>query len=123
MEAIKHEHNEDCEYGDFIHYLVQAAPSVLWYNVQDVGSYQGSVYAVGKYKNQILIYEDGYGSCSGCGAWGEGGEPENEEDILNRSNLFSDKELAIKYIEQINGYEPPDKNEMIKAVKSIKIAT
>jgi hypothetical protein len=121
MPVQKHVHKEGCEYsGDgYLHYLVSAAPSILWYNVQDVGSYQGSVYGVGEYKKQILIYEDSYGSCSGCGAWGEGGEPKNEEGVLSMSKLFSNVAEAMKYLAKIDYYDAPDMDALTQAVKEV----
>lgn len=71
---MEHKHDEDCfrNYNySFREYLIHAAPSFLWADVQDVGSYQGRVYGIAWYNKQIALYEDYYGSCSGCGAWGE----------------------------------------------------
>jgi hypothetical protein len=120
MPVQKHEHSESCKYNDgFLHYLVSAAPNILWYDVQDVGSYQGNVYGVGKYDQKILIYEDYYGSCSGCGAWGEGGEPTNEAEVLSKSHLFETKEEALKYLITIDHYERPDHGKMIQAIDEI----
>ncbi len=91
-------HTSDCDGWcdhSYAGWLVSAAPDVLWYSVQDVGQWQGEIYAVGKYRGQILLYADSYGSCSGCGAWGEGGEPANQKEVLAHSKLFSGG--ALKY--------------------------
>lgn len=118
MKPLQHKHDDHCKYGGgFLHYLVEAAPDFLWFDVQDVGDYQGSVYGVALYKGEIGIYEDGYGSCSGCGAWGEGGEPSNQSDAIARTTFFKDREGAIEYIAKLDSYNSPDKEKLIQAVK------
>lgn len=119
MPHTPHKHEDTCPMGYYTDYLVEAAPNVLWYNVQDVGSYSGSIYGVGQYKGKALIYEYWYGSCGGCGAWGEGGEPTNEAEVLSNSHLFESISEAEEYISAIEGYEPPDTKKMINAVKEI----
>lgn len=90
---------DDCPCGDmFAHYLWMAAPEIKWLYVEDVGSYQGDVYAIGKYKRQWFIMHDYYGSCSWCGAWGEGGEPEKLKDVLENGELFKSKKDALNFV-------------------------
>ena len=90
-----------CPCGDmYAHYLFIAAPDIDWIYVEDVGSYQGVVFAIGMYKDQWFIMKDYYGSCSGCGAWGEGGEPEKLEDVLSHGELFDIKEQAKQFVEK-----------------------
>jgi hypothetical protein len=129
MPVIKHEHKGECPLKSwdmgFTEYLIHAAPEILWYNVQDVGSYQGQVYAVGAYKNQIVIYEDYYGSCSYCGAWGEGGEPSDLTQVLEHSNFFTTKECALNYIKKLKEkekWDEPDFFEMGNAIDEIFIS-
>ncbi len=118
MNYLKHEHDTSCEYGSMLHYLVEAHPQVLWYSVQDVGSYQGSVYAIGTIGNEVILYRDYYGSCSGCGAWGEGGEPESVEDVMKRSTVVKNIEEAEKLIRSDDWkYDSPDSEELIKKAK------
>jgi hypothetical protein len=120
MPVIKHVHDDECDYSDgFIHYLVEAAPGVLWFNIQDVGSYQGCVYAVGLFEGKYLIYEDYYGSCSGCGAWGEGGEPSSLNDVISNSTLFITPEEASDYLGKIDKYEAPNIQAMRNAINKI----
>lgn len=113
----------DC-YHDYAEWLIGAAPDVLWYDIQEVGSYQGQVFGVGLYKRQVAIYEDYYGSCSGCGAWGEGGEPTSQEEVLNSCTLFSTKEEALEYVKdqwESDRYrsEYPDLDKMKSAIEEV----
>ena len=117
MSYIQHKHDDNCKYGSYIHYLVEAAPSILWFDVQDIGGYQGSVYGVGLYKSKILIYEDYYGSCSGCGAWGEGGEPNSESDVLLKSTQFDTVEDTFAYLLNTKFDGGPNTTQMQKAIK------
>lgn len=99
-----------CPCGDiYAHYLWQAAPEINWYYVEEVGSYQGDVYALGKYKGKLFVMHDYYGSCSGCGAWGEGGEPEKLKDVLGNGELFTSKKKAVAFAKQafLNQYSSP----------------
>ena len=95
----------------YAHYLFMAAPQIKWVYVETVGDYQGTVYAIGKYKRQWFVMKDYYGSCSGCGAWGEGGQPENLKSVLGNGELFSHKKDALKFIKQSwankDAYEKP----------------
>ena len=53
--------------------------------------------------------KDYYGSCSGCGAWGEGGEPETLKDVLSNGELFKTKKQALEFAVKTykNDYEAP----------------
>lgn len=100
-------------------WLIMRAPDVLWFNVQEVGDYQGEVYGIGTYQRQFLIYEGYYGSCSGCGAWGEGGEPANQDEVLASSTLYADITAAVEYLakEDKDGwYGRPDYDAMLRAL-------
>lgn len=114
-----HKHNKDCPCSNYLDYLVKAAPDILWYDVQDVGSYSGSVFGVGEYKKKILIYTDYYGSCSGCGGWGEGGEPRDMDMVLENSELFDSREKALESISQLQKDEMPDRDRMRKAINEV----
>lgn len=115
-----HKHEDGCKWsGGFLHYLVEAAPDILWYDVQDVGSYQGSVYGVGEYKGQCLIYTDYYGSCSGCGAWGEGGEPSDMEEVLGHCEKFDSEKEALKYLATLDSYNRPNIAAMQQAIEEV----
>ena len=109
-----------CPCGDtYAHYLWMAAPEIDWYHVEDVGSYQGTVYALGKYKDKLFVMKDYYGSCSGCGAWGEGGEPEKLKDVLGHGELFKSKKEALNFVLKVwakDGYEKPT-DEFINLLK------
>jgi hypothetical protein len=52
--------------------------------------------------------KDYFGSCSGCGAWGEGGEPETLEDVLRNGELFDDPADALAFVISTyrHDYEP-----------------
>jgi len=117
MPVIQHVHKTECPRYDHKDWVCHVAPDVLWFSVQDVGSYQGSVYGFGLYKGKLLIYEDSYGSCSGCGAWGEGGEPETQEDLLKNSKEFDSLEDALAYLAKMDRYERPDMAEATEALK------
>ncbi len=99
-------------------WLVSQAPDVLWYDVQDVGSYSGQVFAVGLYRANILLFSDYYGSCSGCGAWGEGGEPTDQEDVLASSHLFLSASEAVEYVQRewSEAFERPDLSQTALAI-------
>lgn len=65
----------------------------------DVGDYQGTIYVIGYVGGKVLACGLGYGSCSGCGAWGDfyepdthGGEPMEPKDFID-SGVFG-KSLA-----------------------------
>lgn len=116
-------HTPQCD-GYCVHsyagWLVSAAPDVLWYDVQDIGDYQGRVFGVGRYQGQVLLYEDYYGSCSGCGAWGEGGEPADQAAVLELSHLFASSAEAITYAQKEwveDCYERPDMDRVRAAVQ------
>lgn len=114
--------------GYYRGFLVEASPDILWYYVVDVGGYQGTIYAVGKYKGKALIFEDDYGSCSGCGAWEEGdditkytgGQPKNLEEIMRSSVMFDNRDKALEHIDQIRSWgDELDKEPLRDAVKEI----
>lgn len=116
--TLKHEHTKDCPYNAaaYLHYLVEAAPDFLWFDVQDVGDYQGTVYGVATYQGRIWLYENGYGSCSGCGAWGEGGEPANQADVIAQSKSFDTVEEAIAVkVESL--WNEPDRERRAAAIR------
>jgi hypothetical protein len=81
---------------DWLSYLCEAAPEVLWFHLCSRGDYQGEVFAVGKYLGKCLVFSDYYGSCSGCGAWGEGGEPTDLSEVLKSSKLFDKPDDALE---------------------------
>lgn len=114
-------HTESCDKWcshSYAGWLVSVAPDVLWFDVQDVGYYSGTVYGVGRLKKDILLFQDGYGSCSGCGAWGEGGEPCDMEDVLAHSELFQTPEFALEHVEKewMHSYEKPDQEVVTNAI-------
>jgi len=122
MPVIKHQHKINCPCGEdfFIHYLIDAAPEILWFNVQDVGSNKGRLYAVGLYQGEYLIYENDYGSCQQCGeVWGGGDEPVSLEDVLKLSNIFYSPEKAKEYVLKIGPYDSPDIKAMEHAINEI----
>ena len=88
---------------DFADYLREASPEILWTKVDSAGDYQGEVCAVGVYLDGIIIYKGYYGSCSGCGAWGEGGEPTSLEEVKASSILYWAKEDAIQAVKDWQG--------------------
>jgi hypothetical protein len=103
--------------NSFKDYLIDAAPEVLWFDVQEKGYYQGEVYAIGLYQNKILIFEGYYGSCGGCGAWGEGGEPTNIKEVLESSTLFEEDKAAFECCESLaNRCESPNVGQCKAAV-------
>jgi len=116
IHKVKHEHTCDCEAYNYDEWLPHIAQDFFWFNIQDVGSYQGQVFGVAIYKNQFAIYEDYYGSCSGCGAWGEGGEPESQEKVISLCKFFDDKQKALEYIGLISAYDSPDKEAMYRVL-------
>lgn len=120
---MEHKHTEKCysSSSGYKEYLIHAAPSYLWADVQDVGSYQGSVYGVAFVDGKIALYEDSYGSCSGCGAWGEGGEPSTEEEIISRTTFTADPLKALEYIAEqwVDSYESPDVEKLRSAIDAI----
>jgi hypothetical protein len=121
---VNDRHDSSCESycsHSYSEWLATRAPDVLWFDVQAVGSYQGSVYAVGVMKQQIVVFEGYYGSCSGCGAWGEGGEPESQEGILANSKLFDTVAEALVYVSTLNNswYGSPDQEAMAVAITEI----
>ncbi len=119
--VLKHVHTKECSWKDtYLHYLCLAAPSVEWFKVEDVGSYSGSVYAVGRYKGKILLYSGYYGSCSGCGAWGGGGEPVKFGDVLNSDSKLCKtvEEALIEFMKMTsNSYDKPDYDSFSDAIK------
>lgn len=118
LKPIKHKHNCNCSRYNYQEWLVHVAPDCLFFNVQDVGSYQGQVFAVLIYKNKVGIMEDYYGSCSGCGAWGEDGEPQSQKDVLGNTKFFDSYEKAIEYTQEWDSYEKPDFKIFNNALKS-----
>ena len=132
MKKIKHTEVKPSEYGwinsskcpcgdIYAHYLWMAAPEIEWYYVEDVGGYQGEVYALAKYEGKIFIMHDYYGSCSGCGAWGEGGEPEKLKDVLGNGELFEEKKDAINFVEKTykNNYGNNPTNTFFEKLRSL----
>lgn len=105
-----------CEAYTFTEWLPHIAPDFFWFDIQDVGSYQGQVFGVAIHKGQIGIYEDYYGSCSGCGAWGEGGEPESQDKVVELTKLFDTAEKAKEYVGLISAYDSPNKQTMYDAI-------
>ncbi len=108
-----------CEQYDFKEWLPHIAPDFFWYDIQVVGSYQGNVFGVAKYKGQVAIYEDYYGSCSGCGAWGVGGEPTSQDEVITKCKFHNTKEETLIHLTTLDGYDTPDKELMIKAIDEI----
>lgn len=107
-------------------YLNDAAPEILWYDVQDVGSYSGSVYAIGLLKTpgvkeRIVVFKGYYGSCSGCGAWGEGGEPKDMKEVMEFSKCFETVDAAIENYKNAETYsDTPDFERGLKALERIR---
>lgn len=95
-QTLNHGHKVTGE-EDWLTYLAEAAPEVLWFHLVSDGRWQGTVHAIGKYQGKCLIFDGYYGSCSGCGAWGEGGEPTTLQEVLDSSQLFDDREKAIEH--------------------------
>jgi len=117
--TIQYKHECNCQRAEFKEWLPHIARDFLWFDIQDVGSYEGSVYGVALYKNKIVIYEDMYGSCSGCGAWGEGdgGEPQSQDEVIELSKMFDTVGSALDYINnEMSKYDEPDINDMTKAI-------
>ncbi len=117
MGYIEHKHGDNCQSYSFEGWLPHVAPDFLWFNIHDVGDYQGRVYGVALYDKKIVVYEDYYGSCSGCGAWGEGGEPENQKLVIANSTPFELADEAIAYLAKIDRYEGPNIEDMTKAIR------
>ena len=119
----QHKHNEDCYLSadGYKEYLIHVAPSFLWANVQDVGACEGTVFGVAFADGKIALFEEGYGSCRGCGAWGEGGEPEDEDAVRANSKFFDDPMAAMQYVNaEWNGkYNTPDLEEIRQAINEI----
>lgn len=107
-----------CDAYNYQDWLPHIAPDFFWFDIQDVGSYQGQVYGVAVYNKQIAIYEDYYGSCSGCGAWGEGGEPTSQDEVIKLCKFFNTKDEAILYCTKMDSYEKPDMDIFVKAVQN-----
>ena len=118
--GVKHEETCDCQAYNFEDWLPHIAKDFFWFNIHTVGSYQGRVYGVALYKNQIGIYEDYYGSCSGCGAWGEGGEPTSQDEVISKCKFFDSVIDAVSYLAKIDSYERPEVEPMIEAIKKIE---
>jgi len=112
--------NDICSCSNFQEWLPHIAKDIFWFNIQDVGSYQGSIYAIGTFEKQFLIYEGYYGSCSGCGAWGEGGEPESQEEVLKSCTLLKTKEDAIRHLLKLDRWDKPDTDVMLKALDEVE---
>jgi len=88
----------------FQDFLIDATPEILWFWCDSDDDYQGQVYALGYWKNNIVWFSGYYGSCSGCGAWGEGGEPTNLDEVLADSAVFRSTTLATQFIRKANEY-------------------
>ena|SRR5687768_12034116 len=120
--TIPHKHECNCQRAEFKEWLPHIARDFLWFDIQDVGSYEGSVYGVALYKNKIAIYEDMYGSCPGCGAWGEGGlgEPQSQDEVIELSKMFDTVGSALHYINnKMCKFDEPDINDMTKAIHEV----
>ena len=68
-------------------YVKLAWPKLNILYFETTGNYQGTNYVIGYADGKVLASGYGYGSCSGCGAWGEGGEPTKPEDLID-SGVF-----------------------------------
>ncbi len=119
--GVKHETTCDCQAYNFEDWLPHIAPDLFWFNIHTVGNYQGNVYGVALYKGQIGIYEDYYGSCSGCGAWGEGGEPTSQDEVIGKCKFFDSVIDAVGYLATIGHYETPEVEPMIEAIKKADV--
>lgn len=115
-------HNVGCGeycYHSFKDYLITAAPDILWFSILTAGGYSGSVYGVGVYNKRILLYVGSYGSCSGCGAWGEGGEPKDQNDVLAFCETFTDQMDAISWFEIVARYDTESQQEASEVLDRI----
>lgn len=113
-------------------YLIAASPDILWFWEEWTGSYQGSVYALGidTVEKKLVAFRGYYGSCSGCGAWGEGGEPTCKQDIIGQSNVFDTIDELDKFLFKhrssddydywFGHYEPPLVADVQEAFNRIK---
>jgi hypothetical protein len=90
-------------YKDFKDYLAEAAPAILWYDVQAVGSRQGRVFGVGRLRGNVVLYHGYFGSCSHCGSWGEGGEPIDEAGVLADSVVYPTVAAARAALDEVQG--------------------
>lgn len=115
--ACKAKHEYGCYHG-YDDWLISVAPDVLWFMVEATGSYQGQVYAVGRLGKSIVLYEDYYGSCSGCGAWGEGGEPKSRQEVLDSCFRTDTIVEAFAYVlkEWADDYDPPTMKKVSEAI-------
>lgn len=50
-----------------------------------------------------------------------GAQPQNQEEVLNKSKLFATKKEAEQYVLVMDFYEKPDTERMIKAIEEIKL--
>lgn len=85
-------------------YIEKAWPklNILW--LCNVGDYQGTNYVIGYVDGKVLACGYGYGSCSGCGAWGEGGEPTKPEDLIDAGVFGKTLEETLAWADK----EPTD---------------
>lgn len=99
-------------------HLLNITNAITWFYVEDIGSYSGTVYGVGVYGQEIIMYEDYYGSCPSCGEWGSGSEPKSLGDILDKSKLFRTPQKAILYLEAcwLENYDKPDKETIVAKI-------
>lgn len=100
--------------------LISVCPEIVWAFVEDVGDYQGNVFGTALYlkKKCGLFFSGSYGSCSGCGAWGEGGEPTTQSEVLSLCTEFRTLKGAAMAIEK-ETYDRPTTEKHLEAAGAV----
>ena len=118
--------NYHCEMNeaDDEQYVRKAWPDLNILRIYNVGYYQGTVYVIGYTDNTVLAGGYGYGSCSGCGAWGEGGEPASPNDLIDSGVFGKTLEETLKWLadEPCGNYQGLNGNDKAHLASEIRRA-
>lgn len=95
---------------------------IVWAKM--VGDYQGTNYIIGIADKKVLACGVGYGSCSGCGAWGEGGEPISPKDLIDSGVYGKTLEETLQWADEepISHYQALTRQERERMKLEIKRA-
>lgn len=90
-------------YSDRVHWVKECLPNRAAIQYWREGGYQGKLAFVIRLDGYLWLYNDYYGSCSGCDAF-LSNEKNYIEDLLRGAYCFESEEDAIAYAESTDDY-------------------
>lgn len=90
-------------YGGRPHWVISNLPQEAHVQYWREGGYQGKLAYVIRLDGYFWVFNDYYGSCSGCDAFIDN-EAQYTEDMLRKAYCFVTKEDVLEYIDSTDDY-------------------